>query len=142
MADAAHAAGMFRGSTAAEVVLVGAEIIVTAQKREQSLSKVPMAVSALTGRQLEARGYNTIMDFTGAIPDLNIAVNASQDRINARGVFQTQDSPGSDPAVAFHVNGIYMPDMVGVMGSFYDISRVEVLLGPQGTPTVATRPAG
>jgi iron complex outermembrane receptor protein len=132
VAGAAHAADA-PVSASSQASAGGGEIIVTAQKREQSLSKVPMAVSALTGRQLEARGYNTMMDFTGAIPDLNIAVNASQDRINARGVFQTQDSPGSDPAVAFHVNGIYMPDMVGVMGSFYDISRVEVLLGPQGT---------
>jgi iron complex outermembrane receptor protein len=109
------------------------EIIVTAQKREQALSRVPMAVSALTGEQLSARGYSTMMDLTGAVPNLNVAVNSSQDRVNARGVFQTQDSPGSDPAVAFHVNGIYMPDMVGIMGSLYDISRIEVLLGPQGT---------
>jgi iron complex outermembrane receptor protein len=74
-----------------------------------------------------------MMDLTGAVPNLSVAVNSSQDRVNARGVFQTQDSPGSDPAVAFHVNGVYMPDMVGIMGSFYDVSRVEVLMGPQGT---------
>ncbi len=132
LAHGAAAADAAPAGQAVTSTTVG-EIIVTAQKREQALSKVPMAVSALTGAQLADRGYTSIMDFTGAVPDLNVAVNSSQDRVNARGVFQTQDSPGSDPAVAFHVNGVYMPDMVGIMGSFYDVSRVEVLMGPQGT---------
>jgi iron complex outermembrane receptor protein len=133
MAGAASAADPAPVAASSPTPANSGEIIVTAQKREQALSRVPMAVSAVTGRELSARGYLSVTDFTGAIPDLNVAVNASQDRINARGVFQTQDSPGSDPAVAFHVNGVYMPDMVGIMGSFYDVSRVEVLLGPQGT---------
>ena len=121
------------GSTEAAPSTSVAELVVTAQKRSEVISKVPMAVSALTGANLNERDYDTIYDFDGAVANLSVVQNVGDPFIEIRGVFPLDTQPGDDPSVAFHVNGIFLAHPEDTGGSFYDISRIEVLKGPQGT---------
>jgi len=132
LAPAAKAAEVSSPASQAAASSVS-EIVVTAQKREEALSKVPVAVTAFTGTQLMDRGYTSILDFTGAVADLSISVNSSMERVSERGVYQAQDLPAAIPSVAFHVNGVFISSFVPITSSFYDVSRIEVLKGPQGT---------
>jgi iron complex outermembrane recepter protein len=110
-----------------------AEIVVTAQKREEPLSRVPLAVSALSGDQLDDRGYTSATDLLGAVANLGVVMNNGVPYFSIRGVVANDALPGADPAVAFHVNGIYLATHEDTGSEFYDVSRIEVLKGPQGT---------
>lgn len=107
------------------------EVIVTAQKRAQPLEKVPIAVSALSGDQLAARGITSPADLLGAIPNLSVVTNDGILYMSLRGVFSGDSLPGADSSVAFYLNGIYLATHEDTGASFYDVSRVEVLKGPQ-----------
>jgi outer membrane receptor protein involved in Fe transport len=111
------------------------EIVVTAQKREQRLQDVPMAVSAVSGAQLEQQGITQFQDLLRNIPGVSASgVEPGQSRYAIRGI----STQASSPTV-----GIYMDDisLVTVTTSFsgafdpafFDFERVEVLKGPQGT---------
>lgn len=110
-----------------------AEIVVTAQKREEALSRVPLAVSALSGAQLDERGYTSPTDLLGAVANLGVVMNNGVPYFSIRGVVANDALPGADPTVAFHVNGIYLATHEETGSTFYDVSRLEVLKGPQGT---------
>jgi iron complex outermembrane receptor protein len=109
------------------------EIVVTAQKREEVLSKVPIAISVLSGDQLTERGYTGITDLLGAVPNLTVVINNGVPYLSIRGVFAGDSVAGADPSVAFHMNGVYLATHEDTGSNFYDIARVEVLKGPQGT---------
>lgn len=109
------------------------EIVVTAQKREEVLSKVPIAISVLSGDQLEERGYTAVTDLLGAVPNLSVVVNNGVPYLSIRGVFAGDSIAGADPSVAFHLNGVYLATHEDAGANFYDLARVEVLKGPQGT---------
>ncbi len=111
------------------------EIVVTASKREESLQDAPMAVSAFTGNQLDRQGVNDAIGLNNVVPNLNIATEGARDAvfINIRGISQTERRNAADPTTAFYVDGAYVPRMSGINAYFYDVERVEVLRGPQGT---------
>ena len=111
------------------------EIVVTATKREKSLHDTPIAVSAFTGDQLDRQGVNSALGLNNVVPNLNIATEGARDAvfINIRGVSQTERRNTADPTTAFYVDGAYVPRMSGINAYFYDVERVEVLRGPQGT---------
>ena len=111
------------------------EIVVTATKREQSLHDAAIAVSAFTGDQLDRYGVNNTLGLNNLVPNVNIATEGARDAvfINIRGVSQTERRNAADPATAFYVDGAYVPRMSGINAYFYDVERVEVLRGPQGT---------
>ena len=109
------------------------EVTVTAQKRSERLSNVPLAVSVLTGDALADRGYSSIEDFTGSVPGLTINNYVGEARINIRGIGQTSFSPGAEGASAFHVNGVYSARPGDGAADFLDVERIEVVRGPQGT---------
>ena len=105
------------------------ELIVTAQKRSESLQDVPAAISAVSGADLEERGVVSPSDLQFIVPSMQAGRLLGQTSITIRGVGLNQGSPG----VAIHVDGVYQPrpsmgDLTQV-----DIARVEVLRGPQGT---------
>ncbi len=110
-----------------------AEVVVTAQKREEPLSRVPLAVSALSGAQLDDRGYMSPTDLLGAVANLGVVMNNGVPYFSIRGVVANDALPGADPTVAFHVNGVYLATHEDTGSAFYDVSRIEVLKGPQGT---------
>lgn len=110
------------------------EIIVTAQKREENLQDVPIAVTAISGETLEARGISDIQAFARLVPNAAFSDNRTQYRITLRGLSMTDlTTQGGEARVAYHVNGAYLGMTGDIAGTFYDIERVEVNRGPQGT---------
>ena len=111
------------------------EIVVTATKRSEPLSKTPLAVTALSQDQLTAAGVVDLQGLTGAAPSVqmkNVAVNDSIE-VTIRGITNNDFNPGGSPAVATYVDGIYLARTQGLNGDLFDVERIEVLRGPQGT---------
>jgi iron complex outermembrane receptor protein len=109
------------------------EVIITAQRREESLQKTPLAVVALTGQQLADAGVNEAQDLNKLVPGLKIGQTGAMTQFFLNGVGSGVANAYGDPTIAFNVDGIYIARPTGVNGVFYDLSRVEVLKGPQGT---------
>lgn len=111
------------------------EIVVTAQKREQSLSSVPLAVTAVSGEELSANGAYDTSAIGFLSPNVNFANETSRDAvfITIRGVSGTDNRNEADPTTAFHIDGAYVPRLSGANAYFFDLERVEILRGPQGT---------
>jgi iron complex outermembrane receptor protein len=110
------------------------EIVVTAQKRAESLQSVPIAVTALSGDALAARGISDTQGLVRLVPNMALSNNYGQTRITLRGLsFQDLATQGGEPRVAYHVDGAFMAQSGDIGGTFYDIERVEVNRGPQGT---------
>lgn len=111
------------------------EIIVTAQKREQSLNDVPVAVTAFTGADMEQLGFSQPINLAGQTPGLSIGntLGASNPAITVRGVGINDFNTNTNPGVAVYVDGIYQPIPATLSFGLFDMERVEVLKGPQGT---------
>jgi iron complex outermembrane receptor protein len=109
------------------------DIVVTAQKREENLQKVPIAITAITGSAAEAAGVRTSEDLDMVVPGFNITRSSGEGLIYMRGVGAAAGSSGQESAVATFVDGVYQPSMAADILSLSDIDRVEVLRGPQGT---------
>lgn len=124
IAGAAQAQGA-GGSTTIE------ELVVTAEKREQSLQDVPVAVSAFTSEKRDLIGISTVQDITNFTPGL--AYSAGADRISLRGIGRLTNNLASEPGVATYMDGAYTSSTVAVGRSPLFVARVEVLRGPQGT---------
>lgn len=121
------------------------EVIVTATRREQSLQEVPMAITAFTDAQLEALQADNLDSIQGAVPNLNLVQGrGSNSSVNAfiRGVGQPDALQTFDPAVGIYVDDVYMSRIQGAMFKLYDVERVEVLRGPQGTLYGKNTPGG
>lgn len=112
------------------------EIIVTAQKREQSLQDVPIAVTALGGDALQANRVTNVADLSGLAPGLTTAATAGGSKIpqfSMRGATGNGSVPGSDRAVGIYIDGVYIAASRGAIFDIPEIQRIEVLRGPQGT---------
>ena len=109
------------------------EVVVTAQKREGTVQATPLAVSAISGDVLQQQNVVDAGDLTGKVPNLNIGQAGNEVIISIRGVSSAGVVPQRDPSVAFHLDGVYLPRPSGANSVFYDLERVEVLRGPQGT---------
>ncbi|MFM2371089.1 MAG: hypothetical protein RIS85_811 [Pseudomonadota bacterium] len=110
------------------------EIIVTAQRKEESLQKAAVAIDAVSGDDLSQRGISSAADITKAVPALSVPANGGNiASIFIRGVGNITTSSYNDPAVTPSYDGVVLGRGGGVFGSaFYDLARVEVLKGPQG----------
>jgi iron complex outermembrane receptor protein len=112
------------------------EVIVTAQRREQTLQRVPVAVSTLNAAQIEARQLNNLDQISGIAPNLTITVAnnaASSTQVAIRGSVTTNNTISYDPAVGLYLDGVYIGKAGGSVFDIGDLERVEVLRGPQGT---------
>ncbi len=112
------------------------EIIVTAQKREQSLQDVPLAVSAFSGRELLQSGVIDTQDLESVNSSLVIRSSTDESRgsvLRIRGVGTTGNNSGLEGSVGVFVDGVYLSRTGIAMNNLVDIERVEVLRGPQGT---------
>lgn len=111
-------------------------VLVTAQKRTERLQDVPIAISALTGSQLESRNISSVADLGSIAPNLSVSStpgNATASQIAIRGGVTTNPALFWDTAVGVYVDGVYMGKTQGSIFSMVDLERVEVLRGPQGT---------
>ena len=112
------------------------QIIVTAEKREQPLQDVPLAVSSFGSEDLQRLVVNETTDIGKYVPGLVFyGTTGSSNRGVAymRGIGQWDPHPANSSRVPLHVDGVYVGNQMGLNGAIYDIERVEVLRGPQGT---------
>jgi len=109
---------------------------ITARKREESLQDVPVAVTALTADQLDKLAIKDLGDLQGQVPNLTIyAARGSNTTLTTfiRGVGQADPLWGVDPGVGIYFDDVYIARPQGALLDVYDVQRVEVLRGPQGT---------
>ncbi len=111
-------------------------VVVTARRREESLQDVPVAISALTADQLQTQNVRTLEDMTAFAPNIKVnAGRATSSTINAyiRGVGQNDPLWGFEPGVGIYIDDVYVARPQGALLDVYDVERIEVLRGPQGT---------
>ena len=118
-----------------------AEVIVTAQGREQRLQDVPVAVSVVSGADLERVNIKTLQDVTGRLGNVKITTGTLTNPINVRGIGSGNNS-GFEQSVATFSDGVYRPRSRSTNAALLDIERVEVLKGPQTTYFGANAIAG
>jgi len=109
------------------------DIIVTAQRREENLQKAALAVSAVAGDTLTRQSITQATDLTRLVPALQVAPAASFTQIYLRGVGTFGANAFAEQGVAFNLDGVYLSRPAAPAGLFYDLDRLEVLKGPQGT---------
>lgn len=108
-----------------------AEVVVTAEKREQSLQQVPVAISAYTAVRRDILGINSLQDLTNYTP--GFSYSTSLDRAFIRGIGRETNNLATDAGVATYVDGLYNSATVAASGDSLFVQRVEILRGPQGT---------
>lgn len=109
------------------------EVVVTAQRREENLQKAAIAVSAVTGDVLTEQSVTQATDLARIIPSIQIAPATAFMQIYLRGVGTFGSNAFADQGVAFNYDGVYLSRPSAPAGMFYDLERIEVLKGPQGT---------
>jgi len=109
------------------------EIIVTAQKRSQSLSDVSLSVAAVGSEQLANNNTVTLEGLQTLVPSISFGNDFNFAKLFIRGIGLSSSLPGVDPSVALHVDGAVVSLAQAQLGSMFDLERVEVLRGPQGT---------
>jgi iron complex outermembrane receptor protein len=108
------------------------EIVVTAQRREERLQDVPIAVSAFTGSQLERAGVDGTKQLTQITPGLYFTQAVFSPQPTIRGIGVRGAGAGDESVVPIYIDGVYQPFIAGAELQFNNIERVEVLKGPQG----------
>lgn len=109
------------------------DIIVTAQRRDERLQDVPVAVSVASAVQLEAAGINTVIDVRIAAPSLNSTAASGIFASSIRGVGSFGFSPGLESPVALYIDGVYLATPLSSELALNNVASLEVLKGPQGT---------
>ena len=112
-------------------------IIVTAQFREQNLQDTPLAITAVTAEQLQAKSQNDLASVADSAPNVQIRpqTGAFGPSVTAsiRGIGQTDFNPAYEPGVGIYIDDVYYPSLTGAIFDTLDLDRVEILRGPQGT---------
>src|SRR5882757_175739 len=109
------------------------EIIVTAQKRQENLQSVPIAITPVTAERLAALKIDDVRDLNIAAPGLNVTASIGHALLNLRGVGTSLLGPGEESPIALYVDDVYYADSATALMSFNNIAQIDVLKGPQGT---------
>jgi iron complex outermembrane recepter protein len=130
--------------TASAQQMVLEEVIVTAQKREQNLQDVPIAVTAFSGEALKLTGAKDMIDLASNAPSLIVdeVQSSNAPAFGIRGVFTSSQNFGLESSVGLYVDGVYRARQGSMINNMTDIAAVEVLRGPQGTLFGRNTPAG
>lgn len=120
------------------------EIVVYAQKRAQNVQDVPVAVTALSGAQLEAASIKDVFDLQQQAPGLraDASQNSSTSNFTIRGIGTSAQNFGLESSVGLYVDGVYRSRQAALINNLVDIEAVEVLRGPQGTLFGKNTPSG
>lgn len=108
-------------------------IVVTAERTEGTITTTPIAITAIGGDDLRRRGINNIEGLTAAIPNLTFGNQLGTPNVNIRGIGLSTLSTGQESNIAFNLDGVYLSRPAAAQGAFFDVERIEVLRGPQGT---------
>lgn len=109
------------------------DIVITAQRRSENLQRAAIAVSAVAGDTLTQASVTEATQLTRLLPSLQVAPAASFTQIYLRGVGTFGANAFAEQGVAFNLDGVYLSRPAAPAGLFYDLDRIEVLKGPQGT---------
>ncbi len=109
------------------------EVVVTAQYREETVARTPISITTITADDLNRNNLQQINDILDDVPGVTLARGPAGSFFTIRGISSIQGGGEIDPGISFNVDGIYNPFSSAALMSFYDVSRVEVLRGPQGT---------
>ncbi len=112
------------------------QVSVTAQRREEQMQKTPLSMSVIGGPELDRMQVKRVDDIKFAAPNIVIEPNtgtSSGAKIFMRGIGADDSMFTNDPAVALYIDDVYIPRQNGAMFDLYDVERIEVLRGPQGT---------
>ena len=131
----AIAATLTGGVSAESSNLVFEEVLVTAEKRSESLQDLSQAITVLDGDDLDTQQISSFVDLSAIAPGVNIAKNEGfKTVITIRGVGnEANQNAIANPSVSYHLDGIYVASPFGLQTDFLDLERIEVLRGPQGT---------
>src|ERR1700693_1408393 len=113
-----------------------AEIVVTARRRAENLQDVPVAVTAISAATLEQQAVTSLGDLNSFVPNLKISqdrATSSTINIYIRGVGQSDPLWGFEPGVGVYIDDVYMARPQAALLDVYDVDRLEILRGPQGT---------
>ena len=110
------------------------EVVVTAEKRSESLQDISQAVTALTEEDIEEKNITSFVDLSAIVPGVTVAKNEGYKTIiSIRGVGnETNQNAIAAPSVAFHMDGVFIASPFALGTDFLDVERIEVLRGPQG----------
>ena len=113
------------------------EIIVTAERRSESLQQTPLSIVSFSGASLERANIRNLNDLQNFLPNVSIGgsvpVGNSAPNFSIRGVGQTSGRANNEKGVGLYVDDIYYPRSTGAILNLTDVERIEVLRGPQGT---------
>jgi len=109
------------------------EIVVTVERRAQNLQDLGVTAYSFTGEDLALQGVQNLTDLSELAPGLEIGNKGGNVEVWIRGVGSSNNTELGDPAAATHLDGVYIPRTNGIGSAFFDIERVEVNIGPQGT---------
>lgn len=109
------------------------DIVVTAQRRNERLQDVPIAVAAMSGTELQARGINSTEALAAVVPGLTVTTAGPSGKLFIRGIGADAGDPANEPSVATYVDGVYVAAPSATIFEFSSVEQVEVLKGPQGT---------
>lgn len=109
------------------------DIIVTAQKRSESAQKAAVAIAAVSGESLQRRQITSIASLAPSLPNVTFGEEVGIARIAIRGLGTDTSVPAQEGRVAYHTDGVYISRTTAPLSTFFDIDRVEVVYGPQGT---------
>jgi iron complex outermembrane receptor protein len=129
-------ATVFSGGLSAESSTpVFEEVLVTAEKRSESLQDLSQAITVLGAEDLDNQQISSFVDLSAIAPGVNIAKNEGfKTVITIRGVGnEANQNAIANPSVSYHLDGIYVASPFGLQTDFLDLERIEVLRGPQGT---------
>lgn len=121
---------------AQEQPMAGEEIVVTARKREENVQEVPVAVTVVTSDELEETAAADISELQTQVPNLSVYQGRNQSSTLTaflRGIGQADPLWGVDPGVGLYIDDVYIARPQGALLDVYDVERIEVLRGPQGT---------
>src|SRR5205807_3726263 len=115
------------------------EVVVTAQRRNENIQDVPIAITAFTTEALQSKGVTDVHALSNLTPNVNLDAGSpfSGDRsvlsASIRGIGQDDFAFNLDPAVGVYVDGVYLARTIGANQNLLDVDRIEILKGPQGT---------
>ena len=109
------------------------EVVVTVERREQNLQDLGVTAYSFQGDDLKMQGVQDLTDLSELAPGLEIGNKGGNVEVWIRGVGSSNNTELGDPAAATHLDGVYIPRTAGIGSAFFDIGRVEVNVGPQGT---------
>ncbi|WP_187276342.1 TonB-dependent receptor [Parahaliea maris] len=112
------------------------EVVVTAQRRQQSVQDVPISIEAFSSDQIDDYRINNLIDLGTLVPNLSAVEGSGGTRsvlFQIRGLYASGTALAADSGVAIYLDGVYLPGGSGGLTNYADLERIEVLRGPQGT---------